>query len=241
MSLNKKLWFICKTGAASLHSGPDFNSPCLTELVYGESAKIKEKKSNWLNIDCEDGYNGWIHSFYGLQSRSKKTFDHIIAFPCSDGLFNPSLPFGSRTESSFSGSSPTKKKLGTKKVVKILNNLLGIPYKWGGKTSLGFDCSGLVQSVLYVCGFMVPRDAHQQKVFFQNSETTIDDSEPGDLHFFGKNGSVSHVGLSIGGSDFIHSQGVVKIDSLNETSKIFNKNLFDIYLSTCSIKHRFHI
>ena len=176
MSLNKKLWFICKTGAASLHGEPDFNSPCLTELVYGESAKIKEKKSNWLNVDCEDGYNGWIHSFYGLESRSKKTFDHIIAFPCSDGLFNPSLPFGSRTESSFSGSSPTKKKLGTKKVVKILNNLLGIPYKWGGKTSLGFDCSGLVQSVLHVCGFMVPRDANQQKVFFQNSEVSIDDS-----------------------------------------------------------------
>tara|TARA_Y100001935_G_scaffold174229_1_gene143992 strand:- start:1361 stop:2086 length:726 start_codon:yes stop_codon:yes gene_type:complete len=241
MSLNKKLWFICKTGAASLHGEPDFNSPCLTELVYGESAKINEKKSNWLNVDCEDGYNGWIHSFYGLESRSKKTSDYVIAFPCSDGLFKPSLPFGSRTKGSFSGSSPTNKKLGIEKVVQILNNLLGIPYKWGGKTSLGFDCSGLVQSVLYVCGFMVPRDAHQQKVFFRNSETTIDDSEPGDLHFFGKNGSVSHVGLSIGDSDFIHSQGVVKIDSLNETSKIFNKNLFDIYLSTCSIKRRFHI
>ena len=241
MSLNKKLWFICKTGAASLHAEPDFNSPCLTELVYGESAKINEKKSNWLNVDCEDGYNGWIHSFYGLESRSKKTSDYVIAFPCSDGLFKPSLPFGSRTKGSFSGSSPTNKKLGIEKVVQILNNLLGIPYKWGGKTSLGFDCSGLVQSVLYVCGFMVPRDAHQQKVFFRNSETTIDDSEPGDLHFFGKNGSVSHVGLSIGDSDFIHSQGVVKIDSLNETSKIFNKNLFDIYLSTCSIKRRFHI
>ncbi len=241
MSLNKKLWFICKTGAASLHGEPDFNSPCLTELVYGESAKINEKKSNWLNVDCEDGYNGWIHSFYGLESRSKKTSDYVIAFPCSDGLFKPSLPFGSRTKGSFSGSSPTNKKLGIEKVVQILNNLLGIPYKWGGKTSLGFDCSGLVQSVLYVCGFMVPRDAHQQKVFFRNSETTIDDSEPGDLHFFGKNGSVSHVGLSIGDSDFIHSQGVVKIDSLNETSKIFNKNLFDIYLSTCSIKRTFHI
>ena len=241
MSLNKKLWFICKTGAASLHGEPDFNSPCLTELVYGESAKINEKKSNWLNVDCEDGYNGWIHSFYGFESRSKKTSDYVIAFPCSDGLFKPSLPFGSRTKGSFSGSSPTNKKLGIEKVVQILNNLLGIPYKWGGKTSLGFDCSGLVQSVLYVCGFMVPRDAHQQKVFFRNSETTIDDSEPGDLHFFGKNGSVSHVGLSIGDSDFIHSQGVVKIDSLNETSKIFNKNLFDIYLSTCSIKRRFHI
>ena len=241
MSLNKKLWFICNTGAASLHGRPDFNSPCITELVYGESAKINEKKSNWLNIDCEDGYNGWIHSFYGIESRSKKTSDHVIAFPCSDGLFKPSLPFGSRTKGSFSGSSPTNKKLGIEKVVQILDNLLGIPYKWGGKTSLGFDCSGLVQSVLYVCGFMVPRDANQQKVFFRNSEVTIHDSEPGDLHFFGKNGFASHVGLSIGNSDFIHSQGVVKVDSLNETSKIFNKNLFDIYHSTCSIKRKFQI
>ena len=42
-------------------------------------SKDKREKSNWVNIDCEDGYNGWIHSFYGLESSSKKTFDHIIA------------------------------------------------------------------------------------------------------------------------------------------------------------------
>ena len=68
-------------------------------------------------------------------------------------------------------------------MVKILNNLLGIPYKWGGKTSLGFDCSGLVQSVLHVCGFMVPRDA-SAKSFFSKFRISIDDSEPGDLHFW---------------------------------------------------------
>ena len=85
MSLNKKLWFICKTGAASF-TGPDL-IPLPTELVYGESAKIK-RKSNWLNVDCEDGYNGWIHSFYGLESRSKKHRSYH-SVPCSDGLFNP--------------------------------------------------------------------------------------------------------------------------------------------------------
>ena len=66
------------------------------------------KKSNWLNVDCEDGYNGWIHSFVA-SNRVQKNIDYVIAFPCSDGLFKPSLPFGSRTKSSFSGSSPTNK------------------------------------------------------------------------------------------------------------------------------------
>ena len=49
----------------------------------------------------------------------------------------------------------------------VLENLMGIPYKWGGKTSLGFDCSGLVQSVLEVYGFKVPRDSKDQWTFLK--------------------------------------------------------------------------
>mgnify|MGYP003313371952 CR=1 FL=1 len=130
------------------------------------------------------------------------------------------------------------KRQGFNKIIPVADNLLGIPYKWGGKTSLGFDCSGLVQSVLKVCGFKVPRDSNQQLDYFSN---TIDilSSEPGDIHFFGIKDKVTHVGFSTGGTGLLHSQGYVKRESLDPKHDDFNAELLDMYLSSHSIKRKF--
>ena len=96
-----------------------------------------------------------------------------------------------------------------------------------------------MQAVLWVCGLNIPRDSYQQKLFFQNSKIKLNNSEPGDLHFFGNKEKVTHVGFSTGGLGIIHSQGMVRNDSLDKYSKNYNKNLLDIYLSTYSIKCKF--
>ena len=83
------------------------------------------------------------------------------------------------------GSILISKKLGSNHILKIAENLLGIPYRWGGKTSMGFDCSGLVQSVLKLCGLVIPRDSKDQRLFLKNEQIDLFDAEPGDLHFFG--------------------------------------------------------
>jgi cell wall-associated NlpC family hydrolase len=44
----------------------------------------------------------------------------------------------------------------------VAERFLGVPYVWGGRTSLGIDCSGLVQQALYACGQACPRDTDQQ-------------------------------------------------------------------------------
>ena len=116
-----------------------------------------------------------------------------------------------------------------------------IPYRWGGKTSLGFDCSGLVQSVLGIYGLKIPRDSKNQWEFLESFKIDLEKAEEGDLHFFGKKGEISHVGFSCGGYDLIHSQGYVKKESLDKNDPNFNKSLLDIYLSSASIRLKFKL
>src|SRR5262249_12026522 len=47
--------------------------------------------------------------------------------------------------------------------VAVAERFIGAPYLWGGKTSLGLDCSGLVQVALNACGIASPRDSHMQE------------------------------------------------------------------------------
>ncbi len=47
--------------------------------------------------------------------------------------------------------------------VAVAERFLGVPYLWGGKTSLGLDCSGLVQLALNACGIACPRDTDMQE------------------------------------------------------------------------------
>ena len=238
MQQSKKYWFVINVGSAPIYDKPNFNSSCLTEAVHGESCMIVDQKNNWFYIRCEDGYKGWVNSFYGIKRIKMKKSSYVVAYPNEYGYFQSKYPFGSIIDKNLPGSIPIKKILGFNKIIPVADNLLGIPYKWGGKTSLGFDCSGLVQSVLKVCGFKVPRDSNQQLDYFSN---TIDilSSEPGDIHFFGIKDKVTHVGFSTGGTGLLHSQGYVKRESLDPKHEDFNAGLLDMYLSSHSIKRKF--
>jgi len=239
MSLAKNKWFVISTGYAPIYSEANFNSKYLTEAVRGESCEILGSKRNWFNIKCEDNYVGWVNKFYGIKSNSKNKADYTIVYPNILGQFNPEFPFGAKVNHHLTGSIKIGENLEFENILKILDNLVGIPYKWGGKTSLGFDCSGLVQSVLKVFGFEIPRDSKDQLDFFQFYKIELLDSKIGDLHFFGKGETVTHVGFSTGRGGIIHSQGYVKNESLERTSALFNKKLLDIYLCSTSVLSKF--
>lgn len=91
-----------------------------------------------------------------------------------------------------------------KAVVNRAETYLGTPYRNGGTTDRGVDCSGLVYSVYRTFGIALPRTSRDQSRF----GTEIDRSRlaPGDLVFFKTNGrSVSHVGIYTGKGEFIHA------------------------------------
>jgi cell wall-associated NlpC family hydrolase len=78
--------------------------------------------------------------------------------------------------------------------IRLGSLFLGLEYLWGGTSTYGLDCSGLVHSVSRVLGQRIPRDAHDQADALE--KVAIDEARPGDLYFFGRPGKkVHHVGF----------------------------------------------
>ena len=238
MNLSLKYFFI-ESGNAPAFKRPTFDSGCVTEGVKGEFCQIITQNNNWLKLKFEDGYFGWVNKFYGTMVSEKKKLPYRIVYPDNQGKFKSEIPFGSKIDYKSQGAISISKNLTLDSLYKILIGLVNIPYKWGGKTSLGFDCSGLVQSVIGCFGILVPRDAKDQFQLFKKDTIEFGDAKLGDLHFFGSDGRVTHVGFSLGEKKILHSQGSVKIESLDRSKIDFNNELLDIYLSTHSIRRIF--
>jgi hypothetical protein len=109
------------------------------------------------------------------------------------------------------------------KVISVASTLIGIPYLWGGRSPKGADCSGFVQSVFFMNGLILQRDASLQALH----GTSVDISDgysqlkKGDLLFFGSREKekvhVTHVAIYIDDSEYINSSGRVMINSLDST------------------------
>lgn len=97
-------------------------------------------------------------------------------------------------------------------------SLRGAPYRDGGVDPSGFDCSGFVRYVLEQHGVAMPRQVREQ--FRVGKNVDRDRLEPGDLVFFSTTApGASHVGIVIGGDQFIHApteRGVVRVESLTQ-------------------------
>ena len=112
-------------------------------------------------------------------------------------------------------------------VCSIASTFLGLPYLWGGTSSKGVDCSGFVQSVYFMNGIILTRDASLQAL--HGLDVNISDGfsrlKKGDLLFFGSKENsklyVTHVAIYQGDSEYINSSGRVLINSLDSSRANF--------------------
>ena len=113
-----------------------------------------------------------------------------------------------------------------KRLVKLARRYLGTQYRWGGKSPLGIDCSGLTSMCYLLCGVYIYRNAGFREGF-EVHEIPAEEKKPGDLLYF-----PGHIAMYIGEDRYIHSTGKngsdgVVINSLNPAHEDFRQDLLE--------------
>lgn len=211
---------------APLRRAPSPDAPLDTEALKGERVTVYETEEGWAWCQlADDGYVGYLPSNalapVGPAATHKVAALRTLVFPGPDIKLPPreALPLGARLaiariEPPFAVTA-TGGYLAARHLlpldahesdfVAVAERFLGTPYLWGGKTSLGLDCSGLLQVVLIACGIPCPRDSDMQekalgKTIAPNAE--FSGLRRGDLLFW-----KGHVAIVRDQATLIHANG----------------------------------
>ena len=117
------------------------------------------------------------------------------------------------------------------RIVKTALDYIDTQYRWGGKSHLGIDCSGLSSMAYMMNGLKIPRDADQQQEYLRPIRR--EEAKLGDLFFF-----PGHVAVCIGEGRYVHStgrEGYTLINSFNKESEDYREDLDKIYTGTGTI------
>jgi cell wall-associated NlpC family hydrolase len=208
-------------GIAPVRDAPSHGATQVTEALRGERVTIYETDDegwSWGQL-AADGYVGWLPAAALLATEAppthKVTVLRTFVFPGPLIKQPPmdALPLGAQVtmagdQDSFavlaSGGYVPKIHLAALDArepdfVAVSERFVGTPYLWGGKSSLGIDCSGLVQVALNACGIPCPRDSDMQEAAL-GKPTSLAGLQSGDLIFW-----KGHVAIARGRNSMIHA------------------------------------
>ncbi len=190
----------------------------ISQLLFGESFAVEKTESGYSFGTVACGYQGWVASAALAQSRAAShsvsalaTF--IYAKPDMKSELRLRLPFGAQL--AVNGTDGEFAKLPEGYVfaqhispvstpvtdhVTTAERFLGIPYLWGGRSSLGIDCSGLAQMALHSAGIAAPRDSGPQAQSVGQALAPDAPLKRGDLVFW-----AGHVGLMQDPETLLHA------------------------------------
>lgn len=250
-----------RTNLADLREDPRPDSRRSSQLLFNEVVEVIEERPDWRLVKGIDGYPGWTREVYldDFRLDGDKAIVKSLQAPVfkQDGRLLTRLTFGTEVSGwpedqyfriDYPGGIVAKTELlnlelnGSNDISRtsfqgLALRFIGVPYLWGGSSSFGFDCSGLVQRLYGYYGIGLPRDSDQQKEQGVRIELgALDESkgvlQTGDLVFF-----EGHVGIYLEDGEMIHSSryhnGVAITDLTAENSYV--KHLQEIFLSVCRL------
>lgn len=220
-----------------VYTTPTKNNPSIIcDLVGGDvmrvASKIKGsaspsgKHGRWVEVMLPSGRRGWV-----LKKDVRPLEDRI------------DIRMGDSAEGLV---SPEKMEA----VIQDAYKLRGVPYLWGGMSSKGVDCSGLVRICFLMNDILLPRNATQQikcgkeievprkdtegvsesqvreSYDAEKARTAIRNLHRGDLVFFGNTETkrITHVGIYLGNGEIIHASHLVRVNSLIPGSENYYEN-----------------
>jgi cell wall-associated NlpC family hydrolase len=211
--------------SAPLRRSPQADAPLETEALHGESVTVYDEQDGWAWAQLErDQYVGYLpaptlgapsasthrvaalrtHAYPGpvikLPPRMALSLGALLTVVGREGDFAVSedgLYLWSRSLAELGANEPDW--------VAVAERFIETPYLWGGRTSEGIDCSGLVQTALMAAGIASPRDSDMQQAMLGEPIATDDQAAPlarGDLVFW-----KGHVGVMRDPVTLLHANG----------------------------------
>ncbi|MBE6929186.1 MAG: C40 family peptidase [Clostridia bacterium] len=201
---------------------PTTSSKCLTRLLNGTMVSILGYSDGWYYIKYTDTV-GYVSADY-LKVNAPITYyaenDPTALDPeITDDLPEETKEVSGKASEIVASATVSSSSQERQDIINYAMKFLGTPYKYGGNTPKGFDCSGFTQYVFKHFGYSLNRSSSAQ---INNGEKIMtEDLLPGDLVFFSRSGyAVGHVGIYVGDNQFIHSTSpgdVVKVSSMDES------------------------
>ncbi len=225
-------------GRAALRRNPDAAAALDTELVLGETVQLYDQQGGWAWVQSEDdGYVGYTESKtltaepLQLTHRVAALATHLYPEPDLKSAATDWLPMTARVRVGESENGFCRLASGgwvfaghlaaiesyASDHCEIARKFLDVPYLWGGKTSAGIDCSGLLQVSLASCGKAIPRDSDMQTsigraVSYEGDEGAL---QRGDLVFWH-----GHAGIWIDPQTFIHANATDMLVATEPLSRV---------------------
>lgn len=225
-----------------LRSEASHRSEMVSQLLFGEGAEVLEVGKEFTKIKClYDGYEAWaqtsqlaeVDEAIAMATPAGYTFKRNTIVMLNDTpMYVPlATPVFGNTYFGKYNVAYTDEETAlfdasyfTAEVIKMIALLYeNVPYLWGGKSSFGIDCSGLVQQVFKFFGKHLLRDTYQQATQGE-SVGFLQEVQCGDLAFFDNaEGRIVHVGILLNSEEIIHASGNVRVDTMDSYG-IINRN-----------------